>query len=82
MLILRSEDLFEKPRETYARTLKFLDLDFFDLGPMRAYNTGSYGSVDPAIIRYLSAIYAEPNRRLQGLLGADFGWSHDRPSQD
>jgi Sulfotransferase domain len=75
ILILRSEDLFEKPRETYARTLKFLDLDFFDLGPMRAYNTGSYGNVDPVIIRYLSDIYAAPNRRLNELIGIDFGWN-------
>jgi len=75
MLILKSEDLFEKPRETYARTLKFLDLDFFDLGPMRAYNTGSYGDVDPVIIRYLSAIYADPNRRLGELIGIDFSWN-------
>ena len=85
ILVLRSEDLFQKPRETYARTLKFLDLDFFDLGPMRAYNTGSYGDVDPVIIRYLSDIYAAPNRRLNELIGIDFGWNDpksERPMPD
>jgi len=74
MLILKSEDLFANPRDVYARTLKFLDLGFFDPGSMKAHNVGSYGKVDPVIIRYLSEIYADPNRRLHELLGLDFGW--------
>src|SRR5262245_40024063 len=75
ILVLKSEDLFEHPRETYLRTLRFLDLEHFELGPMRAYNTGRYGDVDPAIIRFLSRIYAEPNRRLQEIVGPEFTWN-------
>jgi hypothetical protein len=85
LLVLKSEDLFGKPRDTYARTLKFLGLDHFDLGPMRAYNTGRYGDVDPKIVRFMSAIYAEPNRRLQELIGSEFDWSgqnNDAPVKD
>jgi hypothetical protein len=78
VLILKSEDLFANPRDVYARTLEFLDLDFFDVGPMKAHNVGNYGSnVEPSIIRYLSGIYADPNRRLAELLGRDFAW--DQP---
>lgn len=75
ILVLNSEDMFENPRDVYARTLRFLDLDFFDIGPMRAYNAGRYGDVDPIIIRYLSEIYADSNRSLYQLLGVDFGWN-------
>lgn len=74
MLILKSEDLFASPRDVYARTLDFLGLEFFDLGSMRAWNVGQYNKVDPSIIRYLADVYAEPNRRLYELLGADLGW--------
>ena len=42
---------------------------------MQAYNTGRYGDVDPAIIRFLSKICAEPNRRLQELVGPRFTWN-------
>jgi hypothetical protein len=74
MLILKGEDLFANPRDVYARTLEFLGLEFFDPGPMKAHNVGRYGNVDPVIVRYLTEIYSEPNRRLYELLGFDLGW--------
>jgi hypothetical protein len=84
MLILKSEDLFADPREVYERTLRFLDVPPFDLGPMKAHNVGAYDDVDPRVSRYLSEIYAEPNRRLQELLGTEFSWDQhaaERPSR-
>jgi len=80
ILILKSEDFFANPRDVYARTLTFLGLDFFDLGSMRAWNVGRYNEIDRSIIRYLSDIYAEPNRRLHKLLDMDFGWDDLGPS--
>jgi hypothetical protein len=78
MLIMRSEDLFADPRDVYKRTLKFLGMEYFDLGQMKAYNVGSYSDADPTAIDYLRRIYAEPNRRLKVLLGPDFDWDNMR----
>ena len=76
MLILKSEDLFANPRHVYERTLRFLGVPAFDLGPIKAHNVGTYRDVDPRVSRYLSEIYAEPNRQLQKLLGKEFSWEH------
>jgi hypothetical protein len=79
VLILKSEDMFVNPSEAYAQTLKFLGLDFFHLGSMEPHNAGNYSKVDPIVLRYLSEIYADPNRRLYELLGVNLGW--EDPSQ-
>ena len=74
-LIMKAEDLFADPKSAYARALSFLGLPFFNQGPMEAHNVGRYGSTNPAVLQYLSALYEEPNRRLYELLGVDLGWS-------
>lgn len=74
VLILKSEDLFERPRDVYDETLAFLGLDPFDCGPLKPFNTGRYGGVDPLVMRYLAQIYEEPNRRLRAMLGERFSW--------
>jgi hypothetical protein len=81
MLILKSEDLFANPRDVYERTLQFLDVPSFDLGPMKAHNVGTYSDLDPRVFWYLSEIYAEPNRRLQQLVGEDFNWEMHIPGR-
>jgi hypothetical protein len=74
MLILKSEDMFANPRETYERTVGFLDVGPFDLGPMRPHNVGAYADIDPRVYWYLSKVYAEPNRHLRELFGSEFVW--------
>lgn len=74
MLILKSEDLFERPRDVYDETLAFLGLRPHDCGPLKAFNTGRYGEVDPLVMRYLAQIFDEPNRRLRAMLGERFSW--------
>jgi hypothetical protein len=78
MLVLKSEDLFDNPRQTLKVVLEFLGLpewepDASELGNRR--NTGGYKQeMDPATRRRLEE-YIEPhNRRLYEYLGKDFGW--------
>jgi hypothetical protein len=78
MLVLKSEDLFDDPRQTLETVLEFLGLpewepDASALGNMR--NTGSYKQkMDPATRRRLEEYFEPHNRRLYDFLGKDFGW--------
>jgi hypothetical protein len=78
MLVLKSEDFFERPRETLKRVLDFLDLpdwepEASELGDKR--NTGGYEQkMDPAIRRRLTEFFEPHNRSLYDYLGEDFGW--------
>jgi Sulfotransferase domain len=78
MLVLKSEDFFEHPRETLKLVLDFLDLP--DWGPEASelrdrVNKGGYKQrMDPAIRRRLEEFFEPHNRRLYEYLGMDFGW--------
>jgi hypothetical protein len=80
MLVLKSEDFFERPRETLKRVLRFLDLPDWEPetpGPGQQYrrNQGVYrGGMDPATRSKLENYFEPHNRRLYELLGTDFGW--------
>jgi len=78
MLVLKSENFFEHPREVLKRVLGFLDLpdwepeasEFLD-----KRNKGGYEQkMDPAIRRRLTKFFEPHNRRLYDYLGVDFGW--------
>ena len=75
--IIRSEDLYERPRRIYRRTLAFLGLDFpSDLRKARRQrNAGNYETQMDASTRAMLEEYFEPhNQRLYQLLDRDFGW--------
>jgi hypothetical protein len=78
MLVLKSEDFFESPKDTLKLALAFLDLPDWEpgtseLGEKR--NTGSYEvGMDPAIRRRLEEYFEPHNKRLYDYLGTDFGW--------
>ena len=78
MLVLKSEDFFERPVETLKVALRFLDLpqwepEASELANKR--NKGDYGQgMDPAIRRRLEEYFEPHNRRLYDYLGVDFGW--------
>ena len=78
MLILKSEDFFERPVETLKVVLTFLDLP--DWQPeaselQQRRHTGTYSQkMDPATRRRLEAYFEPYNQRLYEYLDVDFGW--------
>ena len=78
MLVLKSEDFFERPQETLKPVLDFLNLpdwepEASELGDK--VNKGKYEQkMDPATRRRLADYFEPHNRRLYEYLGVDFGW--------
>jgi hypothetical protein len=78
MLVLKSEDFFERPRETLKPVLDFLDLPEWEPEASEfrdKVNKGKYEQkMDPATRRRLEDFFEPHNRRLYEYLGVDFGW--------
>ena len=74
LLVLPSEELLERPRETYARVLDFLGAPPHELDAYPRVFERDYAAMDPRTRHKLNEYYAEPNRRLYELLGRDLGW--------
>ncbi len=75
LLILPSEELLERPSETYKHVLDFLGAPAHELDAYPRIFVREYGEMDPQTRSRLREHYAEPNRRLYELLGRDLGWS-------
>ena len=78
MLVLKSEDFFERPREILKLVLDFLDLPDWEPGASELrdkVNKGKYEQgMDPTIRRRLEDFFEPHNQRLYEYLGVDFGW--------
>jgi Sulfotransferase domain len=78
MLVLKSEDFFERPREILKLVLDFLDLPDWEpeASELRdRVNKGGYEQrMDPATRRRLEEYFEPHNQRLYEFLGVDFGW--------
>jgi Sulfotransferase domain len=74
LLVLQSEDFLARPAETYEEVLAFLGLRPWRLDHFEQHNRGSYAPIDPALRARLEDHFAEPNARLEQLLGREFGW--------
>lgn len=74
LLIVKSEDLFARPQETYDEILEFLGLPAFELPSTAARNAGGYA--DGAIPEEdeLRQYFEPHNRQLYALIGRDMGW--------
>jgi hypothetical protein len=78
MLILKSEDFFERPVETLKVVLTFLDLP--DWQPeaselQQRRHVGTYKQkMDPSTRQRLEAYFEPYNQRLYECLDVDFGW--------
>jgi Sulfotransferase domain len=75
LLVLRSEDFFARPAETYADTLAFLGLRAWQPPDFEPRNPTSDPPLDPALRSRLEERFAEPNARLARLLGSHLAWS-------
>jgi Sulfotransferase domain len=78
MLVLKSEDLFERPRETLKLVLDFLDLPDWEPEASQLVgrrNKGEYEQeMNPSTRRRLEEYFEPHNRRLYDFLGRDLGW--------
>jgi hypothetical protein len=74
MLIVKSEDLFERTQETYDAVLAFLGLSPWTLRRPESVNTASYSRERPAGYAELCDYFAPHNQRLYQYLGRDLGW--------
>jgi hypothetical protein len=78
MLVLQSEEFFERPRDALRRVVRFLDLPTWeptsrDVEERR--NRGVYaGGMNPHVREKLESYFGPHNRRLYELLGTDFAW--------
>jgi hypothetical protein len=75
LLVVRSEDLGERPAETYAEILAFLGAVPHALEEYPRIFGREYADMPPETQSALAARFAEPNRRLEALLGRDLGWA-------
>lgn len=75
MLVMKSEDFFERPWETLNETLNFLELLEWRPETWKVRNKGDYKErMDPATRRQLEEYFRPHNLRLYEHLGVDFGW--------
>lgn len=76
LLVLRSEDMFARPRQTWERACAFVGLDADDPPAFDVHNEGSgtTGEIDDVVVR-MREYFAPHNQRLKSLLGDDFGWN-------
>jgi hypothetical protein len=74
ILILKSEELFDRPADTLARVLEFLKLPGRLAGEFRRSNPGGYDPIGEAARRRLAHYFEPYNQQLYEFLGVDFGW--------
>jgi hypothetical protein len=75
LLVVPTEELGERPAETYAAILAFLGAEPYELPSYPRVFDRDYEPMRPETRAALAATFAEPNRRLEALLGRTFGWS-------
>jgi tetratricopeptide (TPR) repeat protein len=73
-LIIKSEDFYENPAKTLSQVYRFLDIPNRKIEDFKPYNSGSYSSVDPAIIQTLQDYFKPYNAELEDFLGLKFNW--------
>ena len=75
LLVVRTEELGERPAETYASILAFLGAEPHELPHYPRVFDRDYEPMSAETRAALAATFAEPNRRLEALLGRELGWS-------
>jgi hypothetical protein len=75
LLVVATDELGEKPAETYAAVLSFLGVEPHTLDDYPRVFDRSYAPMRPETRAALAERFAEPNRRLERLLGREFAWS-------
>ena len=74
LLTIRSEDLGDQPEATYSEILAFLRAPAHSLPEYPRVFEREYGPMNAETRTMLEQTFAEPNRRLEALLGRPLGW--------
>jgi hypothetical protein len=80
LLVVRTEDLGERPAETYGSILAFLGAAPHSLPAYPRVFEREYEPMQPETRAALGERFAEPNRRLEELLGRRFAWGEEQVS--
>jgi hypothetical protein len=74
MLVLKSEDFFERTPDIMVLVQEFLGLPYRELDLPTSKPSKRYEPMDPFIRQRLEAYFEPQNQRLYEYLGVDFGW--------
>lgn len=75
LLVLKSEDFFAYPQDTYDLVLNFLGLEPWQLKDIQPQNQGHYqDQIKPGTYEHLVEFYRPNNLKLYEYLGKDFNW--------
>ncbi len=74
LLVVTSDDLGARPAEAYASILSFLGAAPHELNAYPRVFDRDYAPMRPETREKLITRFAEPNRRLEELLGRELGW--------
>jgi hypothetical protein len=74
LLILRSEDFFAYPQETYGTVLQFLRLPTWSLSAFPRFNYHEGQAMSPSTRARLGERFGPENHRLAKFLGMDLSW--------
>jgi hypothetical protein len=75
LLVLTSEELAAEPARTYGRVLEFLGAAPFELASFPRLLERQYEDMNSETRARLAEDFAEPNRRLEELLGRELAWT-------
>lgn len=76
LLILKSEDFFDRPEATFKQVINYLKLPEWSLQKYRKYNYNRYRqTIKPSTRKYLAEYFYPHNQKLYQLIETDFGWS-------
>ncbi|MGL5881504.1 MAG: tetratricopeptide repeat protein [Xenococcaceae cyanobacterium] len=74
LLILKSEDLYEKPAEIVKQVFDFLELPEYQLTKYPKVNVGSYSPISEELRNTLANYFQPYNQQLEEYLGRKFDW--------
>jgi hypothetical protein len=74
LLVVTTDELGERAADAYASILRFLGALPHELDDYPRVFDRDYAPMDPRTRQALAARFAEPNRRLEALLGREVGW--------
>jgi len=75
LLIIKSEDLFNEPKDVFTQVQEFLGLPYYDIKQYGRHWEIKYEEMDGVLRKNLQKFYESYNSKLYEYLGIDFQWS-------
>ena len=74
ILVLKSEDLYQRTQETFRRAQRFLDIPCYEIQFKPRKGEDKYTRMNPLTRKQLEIHFEPHNQRLYDYLGIDFDW--------